>query len=415
MLKRVLPLLIVVTLCLVACQPVALVSEMDETMEVHNGNIVLGIISAPAVASGIVGDQPTGINILLDAPTTEDHYYSDPAHFGHQIPAGGWMEIEVGGSFIRNGVDNDAEYVQINANENLILLAGNPQNAIVQAAGSGPQHGNYSIEDDGERTFTIRPNGGDGANGLEGERAKEIGVKVIHILSSGLSSTTGPASFQNGPAGSEGTVSVRIYDGDGAVLESGNASVLFQESVGPQVFPINYGLATPMQFSPEVETELVEATNFQRVAPGTQLVNTVREGTFASGMPYAPRFLLMDAIENQPDPFGPMVGLPDVGIVIDDATPSSGMLVQDANGDGTLDDSDTVIGEVTITGPSEGSAGHLLVPEDWPLTVTGDGVEGPPGSFFNVPVEVGNESGIYEVTVSLDGGGEATVFLVVEE
>ena len=412
-----LPLFLVLffTVVLAACQPSVMMDNPAGEMEMHDDNIVLGIISAPAVASGIVADQPTGINILLNAPGTEDRYYSDPAHFGHQIPAGGWMEIEVGGSFMRNGVDNDAEFVPINANANLILLAGNPQNAIVQAAGPGPQHGNYAIEDDGERTFTIRPNGGDGANGLEGARAQEIGLKVIHILSSPLGSSTGPASFQNGAAATEGTVSIRIYDADGTILESGNASVIFRESVGPQVFPINFGLATPMQFSPEVETELIETTNFQRVSPGTQLINTQRGETFAAGMPYAPRFLLMAAIEEQPDPFGPMVGIPNTGLVVDATTPSVAALVQDSNQDGTLDDTDKTVGQVSISGPDNDNSGKILEIADAPLTISGNGAEGPPGSFLNVPVEVGAAAGIYEVTVSLDGGGEATIFLVVEE
>lgn len=422
--KSVVTLYLLLAMALAACQPITLEGHMsidatDGTMEEvtsaeSDENIVIGIISAPATAGGIVAGQPTGINILLNAPTTEDRYFSDPAHFGHQIPAGGWLEVEVGGSFIRNGVDNDAEFVPIEANAHMILLSGNPQNAIVQAAGPGPQHANYAIEDDGDRTFTIRPNGGEGANGLEGDRATEIGLKVIHILSSPLGSSVGPPSFQNGAAGTEGTVAVRIYDADGTILESGTGSITFPASVGRQVNPINFGLATPMQFSPEVSTELIEATNFQRVSPGTQLINTQREGLFTDNAPYAPRFLLMEAIELQPDPYGPMVGIPNVGMVVDSENPAIADLVQDANDDGILDEDDTVIGQVTISGPSDESSGQILDISDWPLTVSGDGVEGPPGSFFSVPIAVGAEAGIYATTVALEDGGSATIFTVVE-
>ena len=412
--KSVLHVLLLLVFILAACQPVVMVDQSAEPMEMHDENIVLGIISSPATANGIVADNPIGINILLNAPGADDHYFSDPAHFGHQIPAGGWMEIKLGGTYIRNGVDNDAEFVPIDSNFNLILLAGNPQNTIAEAAGDGPQHGNYTIEDDGERTITIRPNGGEGDNGLEGARAQEIGLKVIHVLST-RGSNVGPAPFWNGAAGTEGTISIHIYAADGTILEAGEASVEFQESVGRQLFPINFGLATPMQFSPDVATELIETTNFQRIPAGTQLTNTKRGGgTFSAGAPYAPHFLIMEAIEGQPDPYGPMVGVPGVGIIIDADTPSVGALVQDANGDGLLDESDTVVGQVTISGPSAESSGMLLDIPEWPLTTSGNGVEGPPGSFFDVPVELGAEAGIYEVTVSLDGGGQATIFLVVE-
>jgi hypothetical protein len=74
------------------------------------------VISAPPDPKGLVADQPIGINILLNAPGVADRYAADPYHFGHQIPAGGRMEVELGGAYLRNGVDNDAEFVPINSN-----------------------------------------------------------------------------------------------------------------------------------------------------------------------------------------------------------------------------------------------------------------------------------------------------------
>jgi len=396
-----------------ACQPIQAPAASVSAAAAPDNNILLGIINAPTTPGGIVADLPTSINVLMNAPGTDDRYVADPAAFGHQIPAGGRMEIEFGGSYIRNGVDNDAEFVPMNSNTTVILLDGNPQNAIGTAAGDGPQHGNYTIEDSGDKLITIRPNGGGGDQGIEGERAQKIGIKTIHVTPT-FGSPVGPPPFQNGPAGSEGTIAVRIYNAEGEMLESGQATLEFPASIGPQISPINIGLVTPMQFSPDVVTEFMEATNYQHVAPNTQLVNTTMGATFSAAQPYALRFLLMDPIEKQPDPYSPMIGIPGVGVIVNEDDPATAKLVQDANGDGVLDESDTVVGEVTISGPSAESSGQILAMPDWPLTVSGDGVEGPPGSFLNVAIEVGSESGVYATTVSLDGGNSATLYTVVD-
>ncbi|MEZ4863685.1 MAG: hypothetical protein R3C14_20355 [Caldilineaceae bacterium] len=402
---------------LAACQPITAVNQAqgatDAAMAKPAENIVLGIINAPTTPGGIIADLPTSINVALNAPGVNDQYASDPAAFGHQIPAGGRMELEFGGTFVRNGVDNDAEFVPMNSNATVILVAGNAQSAIAASAGPGPQHGNYTVEDDGDKLITVRPNGGSGDMGLEGERAQKIGFKTIHVTPT-FGSTAGPAPLQNGPSGSEGTIAVRIYNADGELLESGQATLEFPTTLGPQVAPINLGYVTPMQFSPDVITEFVEATNFQHVAPGTQLVNSTRGESFSAGLPYAPRFLLMDAMEKQPDFFGPMMGIPGVGIAVNADDPTTATLIQDTNGDGALDESDTVVGAVTISGPSAASPGQILMLPDAPLTVSGDGLEGSFGSFLDVPLEVGSEPGIYATTVTLDGGNSATIYTVVD-
>jgi hypothetical protein len=122
----------------------------------------------------------------------------------------------------------------------------------------------------------------------------------------------------------------------------------------------------------------------------------------------------MATIEDQPDPYQPYVGIPNVGLVVDEEMPWQADLVQDVNEDGVLEDDDETIGQVTIEGPSDESPGRILDMAGWPLTVTGDGAEGPPGSFFRVPIEVGQEPGIYSTHVALDGGGQATIYTVVE-
>jgi hypothetical protein len=379
-------------------------------------NIVIGIVNAPPDANGTMAMEPTGINILLNAQGVEDEYFADPRHFGHQVPAGGRMEIELGGTFERNGVDNDNEFVPFDGNFNLIMLAGLPQVPIAAAAGDGIQHGNYTISDDGSRTITVTPNGGSGPNGIEGSRAAEIGIKTLHFLPR-RGSNTGPSPFQNGAAGTEGTVAVRIYDADGLLLESGDGSIAFATSLGRQVAPINFGLGEPGNlFLPDViHEELVAATSFQIVAPLAQLMGTARGETFADGAPYALRFILHETQEKQPDSFAPTLGIPDVGLVVDSERPWLATLMQDSNGDGVLDDSDEQVGEVVMDGPSDASRGRILQAPNWPLTMSGNGTDDPTRSELNVPVEVGVEEGIYTVTVTLDGGGQSTIYVVVEE
>ncbi len=379
-------------------------------------NIVIGVVGAPPAANGIVGGEPTAINVFLNAKGVDAAYFGDPRFFGHQIPAGGHMEIELGGTFERNGVDNDREFVPIDSNFYLILLAGNAQNAISEAAGEGVQHGNYTISDDGAHTILVTPNGGEGENGLEGERAAQIGLKTLHILAR-RGSPEGPAPWTNGPAGSEGTVAVRIYDADGSLIESGSGTVTFTGPERRHVAAVNFGLTDPGNpfISKSVHKDVYAASAYQIVAPHTQLINTQRGETFAAGAPYALRFMIMEAQEKQPDSFPPFMGIPGVGIVVDEENPSSARLVQDTNGDGMLDASDEPIGSATITGPNGETDGRILAPDGWPLTTSGDGVEGPNGSILNVPVEVGRTAGYYAVTVSLDGGESATIYVIVDE
>ncbi|MEZ4621380.1 MAG: hypothetical protein R2867_38585 [Caldilineaceae bacterium] len=103
-------------------------------------------------------------------------------------------------------------------------------------------------------------------------------------------SPVGPPQVSKRAGRQRGTITVRIYNADGDLLESGLATLEFPTSIGPQISPINIGLGNPMMFSPDVVTDFIEATNFQHVAPGTQLVNMTMGETFSTGQPYALRF-----------------------------------------------------------------------------------------------------------------------------
>ncbi len=335
----------------------------------------------------------------------------DPEHFGYQIPAGGHMEVELGGSFARNGVDNGKVFRAINSNANFVLVTGLPQAPITAPAGEGVQHGNYTISDDGNKIITVTPNGGKGKNGLEQQRAKKIGIKIVHIRPRpGTDEST--SAFTNGPAGTIGTMDVRIYNSHGKLIKSGSASVTFPASGGQVVGATNVGLATSGQGRPAtVTTELVESVNFQHVAPGTELVNTVKGASFSEGAPYAPRFLLFDKLANQPDSFIPQKGLADIGY-IQTSDPTHVDMVQDTNQNGIPDEGDTIIGHTTISGP-EGSSPEIL-PSD-ALTTSGDGVTGPNGSIYNVPVRIGDKEGVYTITAILIDGNATVTTIIAED
>ena len=376
-----------------------------------NINIVRALVSPPVVSNGTIAGEPTEVIGVLAVKDVAPNLAMDPENFGYQIPAGGRLEVELGGTFERNGVDNTKVFRAIGSNANFILVTGLPQAPITAPAGDGVQHGNYTISDDGNKVITVTPNGGRGKNGLEQKRAKKIGVKIVHIRPQpGTDESTSP--FTNGPAGTIGTMDVRIYKANGKLKESGSASVTFPASGGQVVGATNVGLATGGQGSPAtVTTELVESVNFQHVAPGTALTNTVKGTSFSDGAPYAPRFLLFDKLANQPDSFIPQKGLAGIGY-IQTPDPTHVHMVQDSNLNGIPDAGDTIVGHTTISGPA-GSNPEIL-PSD-ALTTSGDGVSGPNGSIYNVPVRIGDKQGVYTITAILEDGNAAVTTIIADE
>jgi hypothetical protein len=376
-------------------------------------NIVTSVVAPPVVANGTIAGEPTEFVAFLNAPGAPKKLALDPSNFGHQIPAGGRLELELGGTFERNGVDNGLPFVPVAPTANFLLVTGLPQAPIVHAAGAGVQHGNYSVIDSGGKLLTLVPNGGSGDNGLENDRANTIGFKVVHLRPN-PNTGSGPAPFTNGPAGSKGTVTIRIFDADGNLIESGKKSVRFPDSLGRIVGITNAGLATGGQGSPAtIDVETVESVTFQHVAPNTALANTVRPAgqPFSAGAPYAPRFLLFEEQALQPDSYIPFKGIAGVGYVVNGKKPWKADVVEDSNANGIPDSDDHKIGEIRMKGPDD-SPGTILASSA--LTTSGDGVSGPNGSVFNVPVQVGAQPGVYTVEVSLEDSSEAVTTLIVE-
>jgi len=390
-----------------------MLSGMNSTVRADDDekiNIVRAIVSPPVVSNGTIAGEPTEVIGVLAVKDAPPNLAMDPDNHGYQIPAGGRMEVELGGTFERNGVDNGKVFRSINSNANFVLVTGLPQAPITVPAGDGVQHGNYTISDDGDKIVTVTPNGGKGKNGLEQKRAKKIGVKVVHIRPRpGTDESTSP--FTNGPAGTIGTMDVRIYNAKDKLIESGSASLTFPASVGQVVGPTNVGLATGGQGRPTTTTtELIESVNFQHVAPGTVLSNTVKGATFSETAPYAPRFLLFDKLENQPDSYIPQKGLAGIGY-IQTADPTHVHMVQDTNLNGIPDAGDTIVGHTMISGPA-GSSPEIL-PSD-ALTTSGDGVTGPNGSIYNVAVRIGDEEGVYTITAILVDGNASVTTIIAE-
>ncbi len=117
--------------------------------------------------------------------------------------------------------------------------------------------------------MSIIPKGGSGANGLEGTRAGAIGFKVIHIRpdagNSGNPSNRSHSGtpFYNGPAGSVGTLNIRIFDSANTLVAAGTENIIFPAEVGRQVNISN--------ITTRDDNSVNSNTNFQRVRKNTKL------------------------------------------------------------------------------------------------------------------------------------------------
>lgn len=373
----------------------SVVTISTTTLAGNKGNIVTTVLSAPVVANGINGGEPSEFHIWLNAPKSPSTKHDfDPAYFGHQIPAGGKMVVQLGGTFQRN-----PQFAgNLLASFNVIPLNGHPQNPIVHSGGNVPtHHGNWAISDDGDLQFTITPKAGAGVNGLAGDRAKKIGFKIIHIRPDprGENGSFFNAPYLNGPAGTVGTVSVAIYDIEGMVIESGFGSVMFEEAVGRQVFINNADIGSQALPKPTTETSLIESANWQHVSPNTELTKESRslpgEDFFALGN-YAPRFIIFEKQASQTTQFRPFDVVPKLSYTVDPFEPWHASLTE--NG--------VTIGTIIMDGPSENSRGSLLAEINTGVSSLG------------VPCIVGSKKGLYSVKINLLDGNEATAYIVVE-
>jgi hypothetical protein len=304
--------------------------------------IVSKIVNSPLSAAGLVNGANTGINIHLQSEDAPGIEFMDPAVIGYGVPPGGRIDIELGDGFERVG---DVALTQ----KTMMVVTGAPQQGM-----PGKAVGYTVGEGMNANTISITPTSPDGlaaeqlmspAPGVKFDPVPSRGIKVFHI---GLLES----AFANN--GHKGSVTVRIMDGAGLVVEQGSASVKFLESPVPQIQPSNFPDANRNH-------------NWQVISPGETLGHT-------PGTVPIPVTIYARAEGTTPhDISGFKEGMPGVGVLstqqlkaMEFQKPASisryggGLIVQDTNNDGFLDPTvDRIIGGVFGKAP-EGAMGQEL-------------------------------------------------------
>lgn len=303
--------------------------------------IVSKIVNAPLTATGTVKGARIGINVYLQKSSAPGIEFMDPKIRGYGIPAGGRLEVELGGGFERI-FDVPLSQAAI------MLVTGAPQQGL-----PGKKVGYTVSEGANDRTFVFKPTSINGllaqfllspAPGSKMDPIRNKGIKVLHI---GFLKT----AFVN--KGGKGTVTVRFIDANGKVTGQGTGSIRFLKSPVPQILPTNF---------PDKRRN----HNWQRIKSGQTLGRT--EGT-------VPVTLMMyaKATGSAPELHKVKGGIADAGVL---STPqlkamgytkpkslsryNGGLIVQDTNGDGALDPSkDRIIGGVIAKAP-KGAKGQEL-------------------------------------------------------
>lgn len=304
--------------------------------------MVSTIVNAPLSASGTVTDARVGINVYLQTPEAPGLAFMDPAVAGYGIPAGGRLEIEMADGFERDwSVDLKQPAI--------MLVTGAPQQGL-----PGKAVGYTVTEGNNENTFVITPSGPQGlpaetlmspAPGAKQDPIPQRGLKVIHI---GFMQS----AFFN--RGASGRVELRLVDGSGKVTQRGGGTVSFLPAQVPQILPTNF-------------TEKRRNHNWQRAASG-QVLGQAPGSVPITLMLYGKAAGVMgDAL------YGFKEGIAGAGVLstqqlkalgyskpAEIARYNGGLIVQDSDGDGSLDPAkDLIIGGVLGKAPS-GAKGQEL-------------------------------------------------------
>jgi hypothetical protein len=338
----------------------------------------------------------------------------DPKVTGYGIPAGGHMEITMGDGFERDwgiGISQAA----------IMLVTGAPQQGL-----PGMKVGYEVTEGDGENAFLITPTGEGGlpaeklmspALGAQQDPIPNRGIKVLHI---GFQQS----AFLN--AGTTGTVSLRIVDGSGAVVAEGAGSVDLIAAPVAQILPTNF-------------PQGARNHNWQRAKPGD--VQGVTEGT-------VPVTLMLYGAAPTTDRdamYAFKDGISGAGVLSTQqlnamgfvkpetmARYNGGLIVQDTNGDGTLDPAaDRIIGGVIGKAPKGAKGQELKTPEVGGKLLlsqpTGEVAEKPGmrwgGAMMQLHFTAGSLPGLYRPILALmanpddpaAGDGSAYTYTIVVE
>lgn len=326
---------------LLAVGAVAATAALGSASVLADG-IVSTIVNSPLSAAGTVRDARVGINVYLQHGKTTGMEFMDPKVVGFGIPAGGYLDIEMGGGFERDwevGLSQAA----------IMLVTGTPQQGLPGKAVG------YSVgEGDNDRTFRITPTGDKGlpaealmspAPGAKGDPVRQRGLKVLHI---GFMQS---AFFNRGESG---TVSVRIVDANGKVVETGSGTLDFLPAPVPQIQPTNF-------------PDKMRNHNWQRVKAGDVL------GVTAGTVPITLMLYDKAPTDDAAKLYAFKGGIAGVGVL---STPqlkamgyakpaalaryNGGLIIQDSNGDGVLNpDADRIVGGVIASAPA-GAKGQEL-------------------------------------------------------
>lgn len=295
--------------------------------------IVAKIVNSPLNAAGLVKDSYTALNVYLQKPEAEGIDFFDPNLPGFGLPPGGYIEVELRKGFTRDpAIAMDAAAIH--------MVSGTPQQGL-----SSKKLGYQSAEGKNPNTFIIsaQSSGGLPAEVLLPRASVEkldpvpnIGLKVFHI---GLSTI----AFTN--TGNRGVVAVRIVDGNGNTVASGEAAVDFWDTPRPQIHPNNF---------------LHEGRNhnWQSVFPGETV------GRSLGTLPLT--FMLFEMPTGSPEDIrNARAGILGAGVlssaqleILEFEQPEelarydSGLIVRDTNDDGLIDPHvDQIIGGVSTQAP----------------------------------------------------------------
>jgi hypothetical protein len=304
--------------------------------------MVSAVVNSPLASSGLVRDARAGVNVWLQSDAAPGLEFMDPKVVGYGIPAGGRVEIEMGDGFER---DASLTFSQ----KTLMVVTGTPQQGM-----PGKAVGYAISEGTTPKTIVITPTKAEGlpaeglmspAPGAKGDPVRQRGIKVFHI---GLLENP----FIN--RGESGTVSVRIFDGSGSVVQEGSQTVDFLANSVPQIQPNNF---------PDKQ----RSHNWQTVKPGETLGHTPGSLPIgytvyqaAKGVPPAEMHQFKDGMLG----VGVLSTQQLAGLKYEKpgalARYNGGLIVQDSNGDGRLDPAaDRIVGGVIGQAPA-GAKGQEL-------------------------------------------------------
>jgi hypothetical protein len=299
--------------------------------------IVAKVVNSPLNAAGLVKGGYAALNIYLQRPDARGIDFFNPHVPGYGIPAGGRIEVELGGGFKRN---TDVKL----GLSSVHMVSGTPQHGL-----SPKKYGYLARPGANDNIYIVTAASKDGiaasrllprASVAKLDPVMNSGLKVFHM---GL----GAVAFTN--QGEKGSVSVRIIDGDGRLLGSGTAEVDFWDAPRAQIHPNNF-------------LHKGHNHNWQRIRPGQTL------GKTAGTVPMT--FMLFDKAVGtaaQINDFKKGIAgagvmsakqLAGMGYKIPKALAryDAGLIVRDKDGDGKLDAAkDQIIGGVK-SGPSGAGA-----------------------------------------------------------